>query len=137
VTVETTELTLPSRIEAVNQAADAVARILGDLGAAEELMFGIDMAIREAVTNAAIHGNKQDEAKQVRVEIKSSPAEIEISVHDEGAGFNPTEIPDPTDPQNIMKTSGRGIFFMRNFVDEVEWLNPPGGGTTVKLTKRF
>ena len=98
---------------------------------------GIDMAIREAVTNAVLHGNKQDEAKQVRIGVRSSPAEIEISVHDEGAGFNPNEIPDPTDPANIMKTSGRGIFFMRNFVDEVEWLNPPGGGTTVKMTKRF
>lgn len=136
-TVETTELTLPSSIGAVNEAAGAVARILGNLGASEQLMFGIDMAIREAVTNAVIHGNKQDYAKQVRVDIKSSPDEIEISVRDEGAGFNPTEIPDPTTAENIMKTSGRGIFFMRNFVDEVEWLNPPGGGTTVKMIKRF
>ena len=136
-TVETTELTLRSRIEAVNEAAGSVARILSNLGASEQLMFGIDMAIREAVTNAVLHGNKQDDAKQVRVDIKSSPEEIEISVRDEGAGFNPTEVPDPTAPENIMKTSGRGIFFMRNFVDEVEWSNPPGGGTTVKLTKRF
>ena len=136
-TVETTELTLPSRIEAVNEAASAVARILGELGANEQLMFGIDMAIREAVTNAVVHGNKQDDSKQVRVEIKSSPEELEISVRDEGPGFNPTEVPDPTTAENLMKTSGRGIFFMRNFVDEVEWLTPPGGGTTVKLTKRF
>jgi serine/threonine-protein kinase RsbW len=84
VTVETTELTLPSRIDAVNEAAAAVARILGQLDDSEQLMFGIDMAIREAVTNAVLHGNKQDEAKQVRVDIKSSPAEIEISVHDAG-----------------------------------------------------
>lgn len=136
-TVETTELTLPSSIEAVNEAAGAVARILGDLGAGEELMFGIDMAIREAVTNAVLHGNKQDAAKLVSVGIRSSPEEIEISVRDEGSGFNPTAVPDPTDDENIMKTSGRGIFFMRNFVDAVEWLNPPGGGTTVKMTKRF
>ena len=137
VTVETTELTLPSRIGAVNEAAGEVARILGNLGASEQLMFGIDMAIREAVTNAVVHGNKQDDSKIIRVDIKSSPEEIEISVRDEGAGFNPTEVPDPTMAENIMKTSGRGIFFMRNFVDEVEWLNPPGGGTTVKMTKRF
>lgn len=128
---------MPSRIEAVNEAALAVARILGDLGADEDLKFGLDMSIREAVTNAVLHGNKQDEAKQVRIGIKSSAVEIEISVRDEGAGFNPTDIPDPTDPENIMKSSGRGIFLMRNFVDEVEWLTPPGGGTTVKMTKRF
>src|ERR1700730_1960507 len=137
VTVETTELTLPSRIEAVNEAAAAVARVLGDLGVSEQLVFGIDMAVREAVTNAVIHGNKQDGSKQVRVAIKSSPEAIEISVHDEGTGFNPAEVPDPTATENIMKTSGRGIFFMRNFVDEVEWLNPPEGGTTVRLIKRF
>jgi serine/threonine-protein kinase RsbW len=137
VTVETTELTLPSRIEAVNEAASVVARILGELGANEQLMFGIDMAIREAVTNAVVHGNKRDDSKQVRVEIKSSQQEIEISVRDQGPGFNPTEVPDPTTAENLMKTSGRGIFFMRNFVDEVEWLTPPGGGTIVKLTKRF
>jgi len=137
VTVETTELTLPSRVEAVNEAAGAVARILGNLGAGEQLMFGIDMAIREAVTNAVLHGNKQDDSKQVRVDIKSSSEEIEISVRDEGAGFNPTAVPDPTTAENLMKTSGRGIFFMRNFVDEVEWSNPPEGGTIVKMTKRF
>jgi len=137
VTVETTELTLPSRIEAVNEAAAAVARMLSDLGADEQIAFGLDMAIREAVTNAVLHGNKQDESKEVHVDIKSSPEAIEISVHDEGQGFNPTEVPDPTAAENIMKTSGRGIFFMRNFVDEVEWLIRPEGGTTVKMIKRF
>jgi serine/threonine-protein kinase RsbW len=137
VTVATTELTLPSRIEAVNEAAAALARTLSDLEADEQIAFGLDMAIREAVTNAVMHGNKQDEAKEVRVNIKSSPEAIEISVHDEGQGFNPTEVPDPTAAENIMKSSGRGIFFMRNFVDEVEWLIRPEGGTTVKMTKRF
>jgi serine/threonine-protein kinase RsbW len=137
VTVETTELTLPSRIEAVNEAAAAVARMLSDLGADEQIAFGLDMAIREAVTNAVLHGNKQDESKEVHVNIKSSPEAIEISVHDEGQGFNPTEVPDPTAAENIMKTSGRGIFFMRNFVDEVEWLIRPEGGTTVKMIKKF
>jgi len=137
VTVATTELTLPSRIEAVNEAAAALARTLSDLEADEQIAFGLDMAIREAVTNAVMHGNKQDEAKEVRVNIKSSPEAIEISVHDEGQGFNPTEVPDPTAAENSMKTSGRGIFFMRNFVDEVEWLIRPEGGTTVKMIKKF
>jgi len=137
VTVETTELTLPSRIEAVNEAAAAVARILVQLGADEQLAFGLDMAVREAVTNAVVHGNKQDESKTVRVAIKGAPEGIEISVHDEGAGFNPTEVPDCTAAENIMKSSGRGIFFMRNFVDEVEWHVRPEGGTTVRMVKRF
>jgi serine/threonine-protein kinase RsbW len=110
---------------------------LDHLGASEPVVFGLDMAVREAVTNAVFHGNKQDDAKQIRVAIKSSAQGIEISVHDEGAGFNPAAVPDPTAKENIMKTSGRGIFFMRNFVDEIEWLNPPEGGTTVRMTKKF
>ena len=136
-TVETTELTLPSRIEAVNKAATAVAEILGRLGVSEEAAFRIDMAVREAVTNAVLHGNKQDESKLVRVTLASSPEMIEITVHDEGAGFNPAEVPDPTAEMNILKTSGRGIFFMRNFMDEVDWLGRPEGGTTVRMIKRI
>ena len=136
-TVETTELTLPSRIEAVNKAATAVAEILGRLGVSEEAAFRIDMAVREAVTNAVLHGNKQDESKLVRVTLASSPEMIEITVHDEGAGFNPAEVPDPTAEMNILKTSGRGIFFMRNFMDEVDWSIEPEGGTLVRMTKRF
>ena len=110
---------------------------MSDLGADEQIAFGLDMAIREAVTNAVMHGNKQDEAKEVRVNIKSSPEAIEISVHDEGQGFNPTEVPDPTAAENIMKSSGRGIFFMRNFMDEVDWSVHPEGGTTVRMVKRL
>ena len=136
-TVETSELTLPSRIEAVNEAAAAVAEVLKRAGASEEAVFAIDMAVREAVTNAVLHGNKRDEAKAVRVNLKTSPDSLELSVHDEGTGFNPEAVPDPTAAENIMKTSGRGIFFMRNFMDEVEWLIRPGGGTTVRMVKRF
>lgn len=134
---ETTELTLPSRIDAGNEAAAAVAEILSRSGIAEDVSFGVDMAIREAVTNAVLHGNKQDESKPVRVAITISPAVLELSVHDEGAGFDPTTVPDPTTTENVLKSSGRGIFFMRNFMDEVEWSMRPGGGTTVRMTKRF
>ena len=135
--VETTELTLPSRIEAVNEAAAAFARVLGRAGIDEDAAFGIDMAFREAVTNAVLHGNKQDESKLVRVTVKSAPDWLEISVWDQGTGFDPVAIPDPTTAENIMKTAGRGIFFMRNFMDEVDWSIEPEGGTLVRMTKRF
>jgi len=68
--------------------------------------------------------------------LKSSPDAVEISVHDQGPGFNPNEVPDPTVDENILKTSGRGIFFMRSFMDEVDWFLPPEGGTTVRMLKR-
>jgi serine/threonine-protein kinase RsbW len=137
VNVETSELTLPSRFEAVNETAATVAALLRRMGIGEEAAFGIDMAVREAVTNAVLHGNNQDEAKLVQVALKHSPDWIEISVSDQGGGFNPIEVPDPTAPENILRTSGRGIFFMRNFMDEVDWSIRPEGGTTVRMKKSF
>jgi serine/threonine-protein kinase RsbW len=136
VTAETTELSLPSRIDTVATAAAAVAEFLSRSGITEDAAFGIDMAVREAVTNAVIHGNRQDENKTVDVTLKSSPDAVEISVHDRGAGFNPEDVPDPTAEENILKASGRGIFFMRSFMDEVNWLIRPEGGTTVRMLKR-
>jgi len=136
VTAETTELSLPSRIDTVATAAAAVAEFLSREGISDDAAFGIDMAVREAVTNAVLHGNNEDENKTVAVTIKSSPDAVEISVHDQGPGFNPEEVPDPTADENILKASGRGIFFMRSFMDEVDWLIRPGGGTTVRMLKR-
>lgn len=135
-TLETSELSLPSRIETVAKAANAVADFVSRSGISEEAAFGIDMAVREAVTNAVVHGNEQDEQKAVELTLKSSPEAVEITVHDQGQGFNPEEVPDPTESENIMKTSGRGIFFMRTFMDEVTWSIRPGGGTTVRMLKR-
>lgn len=135
-TVETTELKLPSRIEAVDEAASIVAGLLSRAGVSDEASFGIDMAVREAVTNAVLHGNKLDETKFVEMNVKSSPDSLEISVHDQGQGFNPSKVPDPREDENIMKTSGRGIFFMRNFMDEVDWSIDPKGGTIVRMIKR-
>jgi serine/threonine-protein kinase RsbW len=136
VAVDTTELTLPSRIDTVATAAAAVAEFVGRSGISDDAAFGIDMAVREAVTNAVLHGNRQDEGKVVEIILKSSPDAVEISVHDQGPGFNPEEVPDPTAQENILKASGRGIFFMRSFMDEVNWSIRPGGGTTVRMLKR-
>jgi serine/threonine-protein kinase RsbW len=127
---------LPSRIDTVATAAAAVAEFMGRSGISEDAAFGIDMAVREAVTNAVLHGNRQDDNKTVDIVLKSSPDAVEISVHDQGPGFNPEEVPDPTANENILKASGRGIFFMRTFMDEVDWLIRPEGGTTVRMLKR-
>ena len=136
VTVETSELNLPSHIDSVAEAAAAVADFINRAGMGEEAAFGIDMAVREAVTNAVIHGNQCDESKTVELTLKSSPDGVEIIVHDQGPGFNPTEVPDPTKAENLLKTSGRGIFFMHSFMDVVDWLQRPEGGTTVRMVKR-
>lgn len=136
-TLETTELRFASRIDAVAEAAAAVSEFMSRASISEDNAFGIDMAVREAVTNAVLHGNKLDEKKFVDIGLKKSPETFEITVHDQGRGFNPDNIPDPTQAENIMKTSGRGIFFMRNFMDEVDWIINPTGGTTVRMIKRL
>ena len=136
-TLETTELRFPSRIEAVSEAATAVSEFLRRLGIDEGIAFGVDMAVREAVTNAVLHGNKLDEAKVVDLKLRNSPEAFEIIVHDQGRGFDPREIPDPTKEENLLKTSGRGIFFMRNFMDTVDWSADPKGGTTVRMMKKL
>ncbi|HYR77733.1 MAG TPA: ATP-binding protein [Pyrinomonadaceae bacterium] len=136
-TEQTTRLVLPSHIEAVADGAAAATDFIQSCGVGEAAAFGIDMAVREAITNAMVHGNKEDEAKTVEVTLNCLGHELEIQVRDQGEGFDPTSIPDPTDPANILKTSGRGIFLMRTFMDEVQWSMRPEGGTTVRMTKKF
>ena len=136
-TDQTTRLVLPSHIEAVADAAAAVTDFIRNCGVSEELSFGIEMAVRESVTNAMVHGNQEDESKSVEVIFNCHDNELEIEVRDQGEGFDPASVPDPTNAENLLKTSGRGIFLMRTFMDEIEWRNRPEGGTAVRMTKRF
>lgn len=136
-TEQTTRLVLPSHIEAVADAAAAVTGFIRDCGAPDDAAFGIEMAVREAVTNAMVHGNQEDEAKSVEVVFNCHDNELEIEVRDEGEGFDPASVPDPTDPANLMKTSGRGIFLIRTFMDDVQYMHRPEGGTAVRMSKRF
>ena len=136
-TEQTTRLVLPSHIEAVAGAAAAVADFVHNCGVGEEVAFGIEMAVREAITNAIVHGNEEDETKSVEVSFSCRAHLLEIEVKDQGEGFDPASVPDPTEPGNILKTSGRGIFLMRSFMDEVLWSARPEGGTIVRMEKRF
>ena len=132
---ETKELRLPSRIESVEVAALKAAEYAGQWGFSNDFRSAIDLAVRESVANAIKHGNKLDETKDVEVTFMLVGDGIEIFVRDFGPGFAPEEIPDPTDPANLLKACGRGILFMRSFMDEVEWFNHPGGGMVVKMVK--
>ena len=71
------------------------------------------------------------------LKLSNLPEAFEIIVHDQGRGFNPGDVPDPTKEENLLKTSGRGIFFMRNFMDTVDWSADPRGGTTVRMLKKL
>ncbi|MBC7899094.1 MAG: ATP-binding protein [Saprospiraceae bacterium] len=133
---ETKELTLPSRIESVDQAALEADEFAKSVGLDDEFISAIDLAVRESVANAVKHGNKFDETKQVEIKFSRSAEGFEVQVRDFGAGFDPADIPDPTNPANLLKASGRGILFMRSFMDEVEWSNHDGGGLIVKMLKK-
>jgi serine/threonine-protein kinase RsbW len=107
----------------------------GGAGFADDAIFGIDMAVREALANAVKHGNKLDPNKNVEITLISLEAALEIVIRDFGEGFEVEEVPDPTNPENLLKASGRGILFMHNFVDKVVWERHPRGGMVVKMTK--
>lgn len=126
---------LPSRLDSVEKAAMAADDFAKESGFSDEAIYAIDMAVREAVANAVKHGNLLDETKQVEITFSNIPKGLEISVRDFGTGFAVENIPDPTNPENLLKATGRGILFMRNFTEEVEWFRHPGGGTVVKMCK--
>jgi serine/threonine-protein kinase RsbW len=136
VTAETTEIKLPSRLDAIDKAVAQVKEFAISAGFSEEEAYPIEMAMSEALANAVKHGNLLDETKQVEIALSSSDTEFEISVRDFGEGFSAEELPDPTNPENILKSSGRGIFFIRTFMDEVEWKRHAEGGTVIKMTKK-
>ena len=132
---ETEELILPSRIESVDEAAMHAESFIKGHGLGDEVLSAVDLAVRESVANAVKHGNKFDAEKMVEITFVLSPKGVEIKVRDFGPGFDPTSLPDPTDPANLLKATGRGILFMRTFMDEVEWSTHAGGGMVVKMIK--
>lgn len=130
-----TTFSIPSKIEAIDEAVQKATAFASEAGFADDAIFGIDMAVREAIANAVKHGNKLDETKQVEITLSNLDEAMEIVIRDFGKGFDVEEVPDPTNPENLLKASGRGILFMHNFVDQVEWERHPQGGMIVKMTK--
>jgi serine/threonine-protein kinase RsbW len=133
---KTIELKLPSRIESVDESAVFAEKVARDWGYGDDFLSAIDLAVRESVANAVKHGNKFDEEKTVEVMLTDSNEGLEMTVRDHGEGFDVDEIPDPTNPENLLKVNGRGILFMRSFMDEVGWERATGGGMIVKMLKK-
>jgi len=107
----------------------------------DDALTWMEVAVRESVINAIKHGNRHDRSKFVTVEFTTSPAaspaELVVSIRDEGEGFEPDALADPLAPENLMKSSGRGIFFMRSFMDDVQLSRIPEGGMEVRMVKRL
>ena len=130
------KINLPSEIESVEKAALEAENFAREAGLDDAHLFAIDMAVRESVANAVKHGNKFDENKRVDITFQISEKGFEATIRDYGAGFTVEDVPDPTNPENLLKANGRGILFMNNFMDEIEWENHGGGGMIVKMLKK-
>ena len=125
-------------LDFVQVASDHLGRLAG---LDDEALHWLGVAVRESVINAIKHGNKGDEHKHVHVKFTpldtGRPSGIVIRVRDEGPGFDPETISDPLAPENLLKSSGRGIFLIRSFMDDVELRSAPEGGMEVRMIKRL
>jgi serine/threonine-protein kinase RsbW len=134
---ERIEITISSRFENIELVQVIAEHLCENAGVDEDGSHWIGMAVREAVANAIKHGNKLDVRKKVNATFELHGDELEIRISDEGEGFDPTTVGDPLNPQNLMKTSGRGIFYMKTFMDAVHYSFEPGGGTSLVMTKNL
>jgi serine/threonine-protein kinase RsbW len=124
-------------LDFVQVVSDHVGRMAG---LDEDSLHWVSVAVRESVVNAIKHGNKNDESKRVVVEFTpmplDEPEELIIRVQDEGEGFDPEDVADPLAPENILKSSGRGIFLIRSFMDDVQLQRGKVRGMEVRMVKK-
>jgi serine/threonine-protein kinase RsbW len=127
---------MESTLESVNKAEAMADQVAAQAGFDEDTRSGITMAVREGMINAILHGNAYAADKRVNLTFEQNGREMTVVISDEGHGFIPDEVPDPLAPENLLKTSGRGIFLMRAFMDEVRF-RKLGPGTEITLIKRL
>lgn len=130
-------MSLSSRFENIEMAQHLCGKLLEGRGLPDETRHWILMALREALANAIKHGNERDLAKRVHLEMNVVDGWLQIRIRDEGAGFDPSKVDDPLAPENRLKTSGRGIFYMKTFMDEVRFSRAEGGGMELVLRKNL
>ena len=130
-------LILASRFENIEVAERTLLDLCTQAGCGGDDEYWLVTALREALANAIRHGNRENPARKVRVEFGIEEENITIRVEDEGEGFDPSEIPDPTNPENLLRPCGRGIFYMRQFMNRVEFGRAPAGGTAVTMVRRL
>ena len=124
-------------LDFVQMVSDHIGRMAGF---DDDSLHWVGVAVRESVINAIKHGNCNDAHKRVHVEFNAADDRgatvVTIRVRDEGCGFDPGDLPDPLAPENLLKTSGRGIFLMRSFMDEMSFERAAQGGMEVRMVKR-
>lgn len=128
-------MSISSRFENIEMAQHLCGKLLDGRNVSEETRHWILMALREALANAIKHGNEQNLEKRVDLEMEVTGETLRIRIRDEGEGFDPGNVEDPLAPENRLKTSGRGIFYMKTFMDRVRFRRMDGGGMEITLTK--
>ncbi len=115
------DITIPSRYPHAKAVEDRIVQEAQQAGYDEESLFALRLSLEESLTNAIRHGNSCDASKHVAVKYRITQERIDIAVSDEGQGFNPTSVPDPTQPEHLSRPSGRGILLMRAYMNEVTY----------------
>src|SRR5437867_4034729 len=126
---------LDSTLESVDQAEQVALDLARESGFGEEDLDRIGMSIRECMVNAVVHGNRYNAHKKVRLSLSRTPERFTVRVVDQGEGFNPDELPDPLAGDNLLRHSGRGIFLMKAFMDDLQVRSLGPAGTEVTLVK--
>jgi serine/threonine-protein kinase RsbW len=123
-------------MESVATVEAAAEELAAAAGLSEDDQFHVTMAVREAAVNAVLHGNEYDPAKHIIVSLENTGTELRFVICDQGKGVDPNHLPDPLAPENLLRGTGRGIFLIRSFMDEVHFrqLHP---GTELTLVKRL
>ncbi len=127
---------LSSTMESVSEVEAAAEKLAAESGLDEDERFHVTMAVREAAVNAVLHGNEYDPAKQITASFENTGSALVITMADQGKGLDPDTLPDPLAPENLLRGTGRGIFLIRSFMDEVHFrqLHP---GTELTLVKHL
>lgn len=122
-----------STVQDVIPIVEAIAAAMQELGYSQRDVFGMRLAVEEAIVNGVRHGHQYDPTKQVLVQYKVRPDRVLVRIQDEGPGFRPTDVPDPTALDNLARCSGRGLFLMQNYATRVRYNTR---GNSVTLSKR-
>ncbi len=133
---ERIRLQLASSMESVAKVEEEAEKLIHSLGVNEDESFQMVMGIREAAVNAVLHGNGYDPAKCIVVTMEYATGTLIVTIRDQGEGFKPESLPDPREEENLLRGTGRGIFLIRSFFDEVHFrqLHP---GTEIQLVKKL
>lgn len=131
------EVTLDSQVESVNLAEEMCLRLAEAAGFGEDACYHIGMSVREGVINAFHYGNQEKPEKKIHLSVELTPEKMVIHVADEGKGFKLSDVPDPVAEENLLSTSGRGIYLMRAFMDEFDVVRASTGGAEIIMSKKF